>query len=204
MRVEINFQRTIDQLKREYSGLPDSTIHKAIARALNRTASSAKSQASKEIRQVYKIGTKWIKDRIKITNAKSGTLEARVWAEGSPIPALAFAKWSKRNGVTLNVKGQRKKLPGAFMATMKSGHQGIFIRSQSSRTYMAGQLQTRRQRVQAWPKSDTPIGEVMSVGVPTAFSNKAVINALEAKARDYFPTVLAHELKFRSGQTTGS
>lgn len=201
MQMDINFETTIKKLRADFAHLSADKFAAAIARSLNRTASSAKTLASREIRKTHKIPARELSKTITIRKAsgRDDRLQADVQAEGKPLPAMAFGARQTRKGVTIDVKGSRKLLPGMFILTMKSGHKGVFARVQTEGTYKDGELLGRRKRVNK-TGSDLPIGEVKSVGVPRAFSNAAVIKALEAKSHETFPPTLLHELKWRSEQ----
>jgi hypothetical protein len=153
----------------------------AVVRALNRTATTIRAEAAREINGEYpglKIGA--IKDKIDIQRANKITQRAIVSVSGRPIPIVEFAARQTAAGVTVKVKGTRKLLRGAFLATMPSGHVGVF--------YRRGVAGSRVGR--------TPIDQVFSISLPVAFSNQKVMDAVVRAAKERFPDALSQEVRF--------
>jgi hypothetical protein len=162
-------------------GYRQELIDGAVVRALNRTATTVRAEAAREINDEYpglKIGV--VKDRIRIQQATKVTLRTIISVSGRPIPIVEFAARQTRDGVTVNVKGKRKLLRGAFIATMPGGHRGVFFRR--------GRGGKRAARL--------PIDQVFSISLPVAFSNKKVMAAVVRSAKERFPAALAQEANF--------
>jgi hypothetical protein len=156
-------------------------IDGAVVRALNRTATTIRAEAARDINEEYpglKIGA--IKDKIDIQRANKITQRAIVSVSGRPIPIVEFAARQTAAGVTVKVKGTRKLLRGAFLATMPSGHIGVF--------YRRGPPGARVARL--------PIDQVFSISLPVAFSNKRVMDAVVRAAQERFPDALSQEVRF--------
>mgnify|MGYP003387321490 FL=1 len=109
---------------------------------------------------------------------------------GRPLPLMAFNPRFGKTGVTVNIGGKRKFLPGAFRATMASGHEGIFARG----VYGGNRFAWRKQRIQKWPQSDTPITELKTLSIPIATRNDVVLRHLARKVEQDFPKRLTHEM----------
>jgi hypothetical protein len=153
----------------------------AVVRALNRTATTVRAEAAREINAEYaglKIGA--VKDRIVIQKANKITQRVIIFVSGRPIPIIEFAAHQIRQGVTVKVKGTRKLLRHAFIATMPSGHKGVFVR-RGSRNVLAARL---------------PIDQVFSISLPVAWSNKKVMDAVVRSAKERFPGALSQEVRF--------
>jgi len=156
-------------------------IDGAVVRALNRTATTVRAEAARDIHEEYaglKISA--IKDRIDIQKATKVTLRTIISVSGRPIPIVEFDARQTAAGVTVKVKGARKLLRGAFIATMPSGHIGVFYR-RGFAGHRAGRL---------------PIDQVFSISLPTAFSNKKVFDAVVRAAKERFPAALAQEARY--------
>jgi len=153
----------------------------AVVRALNRTATTVRAEAARDIHDEYpglKIGA--VKDRIDIQKANKVTQRVVISVSGRPIPIVEFAARQIAAGVTVKVKGARKLLRGAFIATMPTGHIGVF--------YRRGFRGARSARL--------PIDQVFSISLPVAFSNKKVMDAVVRSAKERFPGALSQEVRF--------
>ena len=155
-------------------------VQKAAARAINRAADSAKTTASRALRKEYFIDRKAILNTIRIKRASTGGLSASMESRGRLIP---LAKWkaapqanpSAGKPITARIKksGSAGEGKGAFWATMKSGHMGIF-----------GRLGKKRK----------PIQERMGPAVPQLLEDDAVSKAVEERMSDVFYQRLDHEV----------
>jgi hypothetical protein len=105
-------------------------ITKANVRALNKTAAKAKTIVSREIAQDIGMSIAPVKKQIKITKARPVRQVATLQATGKRVPLIKLRARQVRRGVTYSAgKGKGRKLvPGAFIASMPSGHKGVFKR----------------------------------------------------------------------------
>jgi hypothetical protein len=162
---------------------------KAIPRALNKTATTARAEAAREIRSAgYGLKIAAIKKSIRIIRATGSQLRAIVRASGKPIPLIEYAARQTRAGVTVNVLRGRKLIKGVFIATMPSGHRGVVRRKG-----LTSKRVIRKGRV---AYSGLPIQELFGPSVPAAFANSVVQAALISAIRKRFPEVLRQELRF--------
>lgn len=186
----ISTREAIAKLRREFGDLTKGQQNLAIARALNRTIRAARTAASREIRNVWKIRAKDVKAAQRIRPANRVTMEAAMITTGRPLPISAFGATITKGGISVNIAGRRKKFPGAFRATMRSGHEGIFARG----VYAGNRFAWRKQRLQKWPKMDNPITELKTLSVPVATRQEVVLKHLARKVEEDFPKRLTHEL----------
>lgn len=170
-------------------GFSDRLKSKALPRALNKVADQAKVQASREIRDAgYQLKVSVIKTAITLKRANRNTLQAEVIASAPMMPLYAYAARRTKKGITVAVRsGQRKLIqnPHAFIATLRSGHTGIF-----ERVVVGGKRAPR-----------LPIRELYGPSIPQAFANKTVQQALVRVVRERFPAILEREIKFARTQT---
>lgn len=162
---------------------------KATVRALNKTGAQVKTAASREIRAAgYNMKAGDIKKQIKVIPATAGKPVVTVRCVGRPVPLIKFSARQTGKGVTVNVKNGRKLIRGAFVATMPSGHRGVFIRTghDHRRVVRGGKV--------VW--SGLPIKQLFGPAIPDAFGNQVVSGALVSLARAKFPNILAHEIEF--------
>ena len=204
--VVISVKHTIDAAIRDLDDVARSKVPRATARALNKVAAQAKTQAAREIKDRYQIGTRTISKYITVSRRASQTmLVAEVRAEGRPLPILAFKARQTRKGVSVEVvRGHRKLIAHAFIKTLKSGHRGVFARTSASGAsgYLGGSFQFRHGKGSRLRKKghDLPIGEILTIGIPQAFSNRVVIERLDRLVQEKFPQLFRHELDFILGR----
>ena len=172
-----------------------------------------RAEASRAIRQIYKLSASAAKDQLSILRASRSNLQVRVRALGKRIPLLEFttgavslagvrfrasrgklrvARSAGRKpppvSVQVKVQGGRKAIKGAFLAVMPSGHVGVFSRGK----YGGGGFVQGRPRL--------PITGLTTLSVPRAFSNKTVMKALRTIAVETFTRNFQHELQFRTSR----
>jgi hypothetical protein len=131
-----------DDLKRVESILSgiENGVERAVSSAVNRSATFARTMASRKVASEYTVKTTDVKNTIQIKKATFSKLEATIIATGHAIPLTKFKVNSGKPVLKVSVKkgGGLKPLPGAFRAKMQSGHVGIFKRIGKSRTPIEG------------------------------------------------------------------
>lgn len=121
-----NVQLAIERLKER--------ANPAIARALNRAGGSAKTVMVREIARDLGLKAGDVRDEVWIVDATGSHLQVTLMASPKRIPLMDFrAKQTRRAGVTAKLPTGRGRYPNAFIARMKSGHEGVFARVGKSR-----------------------------------------------------------------------
>lgn len=167
---------------------------KAVVRALNKTAEQARTAASQEVRSAgYNIKVSAIKKSFSITRATGKNLVVVLRATGKPIAMINYSARQTKSGVSINVKTGRQTLRHAFIATMKSGHQGVFERIGAARVKGAKIVKGGKRK-----RPNTPIKELFGPSIPMALGNDVVQQAIMKKIKEKFPKVLAAELNYLS------
>lgn len=189
MAISISVKSDFSAIERALTHAQHAALPSARRRTLNKLAQYAKSEAVRSIRSRWRFKAATIRKSISIKRANYKALEAEVRAIGQNSPIIDFAARQTRKGVTVGVsKGKRKLIKGAFVATMKSGHKGVFKRSAKA---------TRRTKGRPTTSSpNLPIEEVYTIGVPQAFASIAVSNALRKTVADRLRNTYEHELSF--------
>jgi hypothetical protein len=110
----------------------------AIKRALARTTTTTKTAMAKAMREDTYLSSRFIKDEIKV-ETQAGA--AALVVQGRRIPLISFGargpepSRGKGRGVSWRNPGSpRSRDPHAFIATMSSGHRGVFKRTGTGRT----------------------------------------------------------------------
>lgn len=96
-----------------------------------------RSEASKRIKARKRLASKYISRALTMARPRGGDIASMEWAlkvSGQPVPLVAYPHRQTRQGVSVEVNtGKRTLVAGAFLATMKSGHEGVFKRRGKAR-----------------------------------------------------------------------
>ncbi|HUX15572.1 MAG TPA: hypothetical protein VMW52_03815, partial [Phycisphaerae bacterium] len=117
---------------------------------------------------------------------------ARLWIHGRRIPILQFNARQTRKGVTYALRrhGGRTLIPHAFLATMPTGHRGVFARTEPKFGYQPGGLMlVGGRRASGVRKHGLPIVEQYGPSVP------AVVEKLPEFAAGVFHDAIADKLQ---------
>ena len=184
----------VEELRAALSAAP-KRAEWALRTAINGTASHAQTESVRRIGQEWNAKQKDIRKALTVTKATAARLEASVQAtggRGKRIPLVVFGARQTRKGVTVKVKraGGRGLLPGAFIATMKSGHRGVFVRAAKSRKqgtpYRA--LPIRTVKTGAWAgttyRPGLPIVEKASISIASMW-NRGIIDQVVTESQSF-------------------
>jgi hypothetical protein len=177
--VRSDMKRTVAEFR-----LERSKINKAVMRALNRAQDKVATETGREIRKEYNVKQRAIRSALRKRRAAPNHHMARLIIEGVRLGLIEFAaRWrpGQTGGATvkIKVKGARKVVRGAFIGVnSETGYRGVFRRV---------------------GREQYPIRNLRSISVPQAFSNKAVLAALEKYATDTFNKNLQQQLRYLSG-----
>lgn len=127
--------------KSQIGALQNGPFKSATVRALKKAGATAlrdmRSEARKRITSRKRIKGKYVSRAITLARAKGSDIPGLEWAvnlSGAPVPLIAYPARQTRKGVSVEVnRGKRTLIPGAFIATMRSGHVGVFRRRGKSR-----------------------------------------------------------------------
>lgn len=164
----------------------------AIARAVNRAATSTRAKMATRIAKDLGLRTGTVRDEIKITPAREPAFVARLVVSGKRIPLIEFKasgpepSRGRGRGVRARLPGGAGRYPHAFIATMpKSGHRGVFERFDS------------RGRKGARGPRGGRVYELRGPSLPHVF-HKITPESL-VHADQVLRTNLIHELRFAGG-----
>lgn len=111
----------------------------ALLRALKRGTKSAKTTGKRAVAKDTGLKAGDVAKRIRITEPKAQTLTGTLHADLKRIPLIKFGakgpepSRGRGRGVRYRGKSGRGSLPHAFIATMPSGHRGVFSRAGKDR-----------------------------------------------------------------------
>jgi hypothetical protein len=114
--------------------VPALNLGSAEARRAARLAGSSalramRAEASRQIRERKAIKVAAIGKAVTMVFPPAGQFIWTLRASGAPMPVIAFSPRQTKKGVSVEINvGRRVLIRGAFIATMKSGHTGVFYR----------------------------------------------------------------------------
>lgn len=165
----------------------------AMARALNRTTTSVRAVLARDIAGDIGLRVGTVRDELKIRRATPEQLTSAVSVSGARIALEKFGASGPlpsrgRGTVSARIGGTRKRYEGAFRATMRSGHTGVFRRVVASTRKSAG----------AWARN-LPIAELFGPSLPQVFGRK-VPTTIE-QGEQILAKNIEHEIGFELSQS---
>jgi hypothetical protein len=123
------------------AALETGKLKGALKRALRKAGATAlrdmKSEASKRIRARKRIKVRYITRALSLARPSGSDISSMRWAlnvSGDPVPLVAYPHRQTKKGVSVEVnRGKRTLVKGAFVASMQSGHEGVFKRKGKAR-----------------------------------------------------------------------
>lgn len=182
----------------------------AITRALNKSAASAKTAMVREISRDTGLASAKVRDRIFVIPARVSTLRDRqvatLTASAKPIPLIDYGasgpepSRGQGGGVRSKLKGGAKRIPDAFIATMRSGHRGVFRRAgkAGARTGRIIGAASRRRSAGAWGPN-LPIVELHGPSLARVFEKHVGVGL--ARAIEQLQKNLRSEFRFALSQS---
>lgn len=121
--------------------LQSKSFERAASRAARKAGSTAlrdmRSEASKRVRGRKRIKAGVVQRSLMLRRPKGTSLARLEWAVdvlGKTQRVSDYPFRATKRGVSVMInKGKRSLLPGAFVATMASGHRGVFVREGKKR-----------------------------------------------------------------------
>lgn len=131
LKIDIKFS------KKELEAIKGKAIKKKFEKSSKRAARKSlavmKSDASKRVREIKRIKAKAVKKAIVPVPNTGRSLEDMNWGirlKGDTFRVSDYPYRATKKGISVRInKGQLSKIPGAFVATMRNGHRGVFVRS---------------------------------------------------------------------------
>ncbi len=123
------------------AGLEPGPFKRAVVKALRKAGQTAlrdmRSATSKAIRRRKRIRPSYIGRAMTLRKSKGSEIADMSWAldlDGKPVPLIAYPVRQTRRGVSVEVnRGRRTIVKGSFIASMRSGHRGVFKRDGKAR-----------------------------------------------------------------------
>lgn len=160
---------------------------RATVRAMNRAIGSGRTLMVQRIAGDTGLKSGDVRKAMTLRNATAQRLEARLGVGLKRMPLIAFnargpePSRGKGRGVSYRLKGGAGRIPNAFIATMRSGHRGVFARSGTARL---------------------PIRELFGPSLGHVFGKYRPDGI--ARAREAFVTNFRSEMKFEASRVSGA
>lgn len=161
-------------------------ISRAMVRALNRSINSGRTVMVREIARDTGLKSSTVRESMRTREASLAHPEAQLATNLKRIPLIKFGASGPRpsrgrgRGVSYRLPGGKGRLPTAFLATMRSGHEGVFMRKTRSRL---------------------PIKELFGPSLGHVFAKFRPVGL--ARMRDVFMKNMEHELEFAKTEGGG-
>jgi hypothetical protein len=128
MQIEIN-QADLAAVKKMLSSV-QGMDQRVIKRSVDRTMGTVKTKVSTVARETLNITKRDADPHIGIHKYEIAKNSGAVVISGASFPVYAFRPTQKATGVRVKIKkaGGFKLIEGAFIATMRSGHAGVYWR----------------------------------------------------------------------------
>lgn len=161
---------------------------------LNKTITTVRTQASKQITGVYAVKARDVKKGMSVKKSRFTTLVAELGSTGVRLPLALFSPVQKRDGVTVKIKRKnpRQVLKRMFVATMRNGHVGVF----SNHRYTRRKVNRRKQYPRRGDRpthSELPVDEAFTLATAQMWDLKES----EAVVAKRAPIVFEQEMNYR-------
>lgn len=184
---------TITGLDAVYPLLDPDLVERARRRTINELAKQSQTASSAAVRTTYTIKAAEFKAKMKLKLATSANGDVRITVTGKRFGLWAFTGTrTTLKGVSIRIKKStaRKIIQWSFGATMKSGHQGAFMRKWRWDNKGAPPTLAKRSWGRAPKPFRLPIIELTTLGAAAMFDQDSVYEAVQgvvdAKFDDVF------------------
>lgn len=172
MVLSISVRSDIRRAMRDLDAKPE-VLRKASMRALNKVSQRVKTQAVRALAKRMGVPAKRVRADIDIKKASPHRLAASVAGTGKSIKLIHFRARQLKKGVAASPWGERHKFPGTFIASMPTGHRGVYRRKDKARL---------------------PIKELYGPGVPKEMATEEIKKVMDETVKEKFVSLLRHEI----------
>ena len=147
-----------------------------MSRAINKVLAGARTESARQISGEIKIKVATARKGMIIDKATFEKWVGTITLSARRIPLIEFAaRELKKGGVSYRIEksGKRKRIPRAFIATMPTGHKGVFRRKPTG-TSVGGAIVRRADSPLV---GRLPIGEMRGPSIKEVFKNAPIIIA---------------------------
>lgn len=167
----------VERMLREMS----PTARRATSRAINRTLTTVRAEAARQVREQRNLPIREIRRQMRIDRATPAALSGSIVVTGRPIPIRHFARSSSRG---VSAKVTRK---GRAVLLRREGRKAFRNPAVGGGLPVLYRVSSKRLPIRAWP----PVP-----GIPRVLVQDRIVAALRALAHTTFRSRIASELRF--------
>jgi hypothetical protein len=142
-----------------------------------------RAELSKRVRKRKRIKAGTIRKSLRMRRAKGSRIEDMEWAidvSGEAVRVTDYPHRQTKRGVSVEInRGKRSLIQGGFVATMPTGHTGVFVRQGRARL---------------------PINEQFASRVTDAISHEGEIEVIHRRGQETFQRVFRGVLPLEMGK----
>lgn len=168
------------ELAKDLGELERLAFPRAAARALNKTATTVRSDAVKLIAKRMGLKQKDVRDGTDVKKARANRLEAQITFRGRAFNLIRFKARQTAKGVSAAPFGRRRIYRSSFIATMPGG----------------GTIVARRVRRGGGLVGRLPIQALFGPSIVVVATQEEVLRQLERRARELLPERLERQLTY--------
>lgn len=197
--AEFTFEWDRSQLKPFMNHTAEKAFFTAAKKAGGDGLRAARASAVKHIRTRKNIKATTIRDALVLQYAKGSHIDDLVWklkVRDQKIPLGAYSPRQTKQGVSVRIGRKRELLRHAFIATMKSGHKGVFWRDLDSRKLTRRQQAERNRLKNPGPLRVKRLGieELFSTKIIDLFRDRGMVDTVNKRAQSVFSTTFKRVL----------
>ena len=194
--MQIDVRDNIEQAMAGMKSYSRNVLDKATMRALNRTATMARTATSRVLRDDgYNFTSTEIKNAIRISSASSARLIATMKIRRRTKSLMAFSPRQSKAGVTVKVHGNAKLIAGAFIAQMRNGASGVFVEDKAAgKTTLRMAKQYKRGSRGGW--HDYPARKLYGPSVGGTYGTGRIQDLMRSFINKTFAANLRSQLAF--------
>lgn len=170
-------------------------LDRALRNAANRTVDWLRNHVAEMLQRELGTRSNRVKRSLQVIRARVRTPIATLVIKRKNVPIWQLDARQTKRGVSYQRGGQRRFIEHAFIAAMRSGHKGVFLRRALKRTGAAPQRRPRRRKAPGvFP--DLPIAELFGPRLTTLIRQRPeLLERIRAMAADKFRQNLDSQVK---------
>jgi len=179
--MDLSFEG-VDTIVADFGAKP-TQVTKAMVRALNRSIKSGQTVMVREMARDTGLKSKDVRGAMRLQEASASKPEASLGASLRRLPLITFGargpepSFGRGRGVSYKLPGGRGRVATGFIATMRSGHRGVYVRNTKARL---------------------TIRELFGPSLGRVFARFRPAGV--ARVREVFASNFAHEMDFATSQ----
>lgn len=197
--MDLILRLNIDDFARSLRRLGDQ-MPALSTRALNRSILSARTIMARQIAADTGLKVGRVRDRyLTVLKASHSRPVARLSASLRRVPLIEFGakgpepSRGKGRGVTAKLRGGSRRYPHAFIATMRSGHRGVFQRTRATNRWTPTMTMAQEAAAQR-DGGRLPIRELRGPSIGRVFMKH--LPRAQARFNEQLTKNFAHEMRF--------